>query len=765
MVLDYVPCTTPLNVSLIIDNRTAIPLHPLDLTAQSPQDPSSKTCIGLIQSTDAQLPGDIVLGVPFLRNTYTVLAFDPPDANGNFPGPANRTDNGTGGGISDIRPRLGLLALTNPTTAMDEFHKVRVLNQPLNSGQPHASAGDGKKLSVGIDVLIGLLSFFAFCFLLFALRWFLMKHGWIGPDKGGHADALRNVGGDSVGGARKRRGLFGMAGYKRARTHSQDETTGVALTEDEMRTQKFEEYIMKERERSEHTTMSSGMTKVADEALGDGEPGMNHQRNLSASPSSVRRKASSMSELPAGAAAPRLPALESGMRNEDWDPPLPVGGVGVGGVGDQRQSRLWSSTTDQPYDSPASQDQRSHRQRNLSNELPLEPYEEFAAAGAIQTPTPAPPPPLKRPSRQRNVSNELPMQPYEEFASVGAIQLPPIQPPPPPPGRSSRQRSVSNELPMQPYEEFASVGTVHLPPAQPSPPPPGRTSRQRNISNELPMQPYEEFASVRAVHLPPAQPSPPSPGRSSRQRNVSNEQPMQPYEKFSAIGASTPPSSSMSTTKQLPMHLKHLSTDQPLQAYEDFSAGGGGGDGSEEMDLDLVTARPNILFNPYRTSQYSSRSPLPPEPGIVHQRTASQLSNPVDSPLLHGRSESQQSSYFSPPPQPHNEFETLVDVDAMSSVEEGGGIMVGVGTAMRGSRIDPKWRTLTIGRDATGSPTFAPVESPITMTDSPTTFSPSSAIPASSRKRHHGKSSLSGGGSRGGGGSSGSISSFDRTAV
>lgn len=52
-------------------------------------------CIGIIPSADYTLDsssfdiGDLILGVLFLRNTYTVMAYEVPDANGNF---VNDTD-------------------------------------------------------------------------------------------------------------------------------------------------------------------------------------------------------------------------------------------------------------------------------------------------------------------------------------------------------------------------------------------------------------------------------------------------------------------------------------------------------------------------------------------------------------------------------------------------------------------------------------------------------------------------------------------------
>ena len=173
-------------MTITLDDRPEIPLHPLDLTAEPPQDNQAEFCIGLIQTADSQLSnpsnslGDIILGVPFLRNVYTVMAYTAPDANGSF-APVN-------GSNQTITPRLGLLSLTNPTIALEEFYTVRELNQPISGGGGNSSGGSageasgnstvnlgGKKMSVGIVVLIGILSFFGLCCVLFVARWFMFR--------------------------------------------------------------------------------------------------------------------------------------------------------------------------------------------------------------------------------------------------------------------------------------------------------------------------------------------------------------------------------------------------------------------------------------------------------------------------------------------------------------------------------------------------------------------------------------------------------------
>ncbi|KAG6826859.1 hypothetical protein H0H92_014154 [Tricholoma furcatifolium] len=190
----YVPCTTPLNITITLDNRDPISIHPLDLTSEPSDTTTASSCIGLIQADDSLLAqadsgvGDMILGVPFLRNAYTVMAYEPPEADGSFPAPtsinASNSSSNSGSAAGDITPRLGLLGITNATQALDEFNTVRVLNKPISSsgssGGSSSSSGSsgatvGKHLSVGIVVLVSLLGFFAACVALFGIRWFLTR--------------------------------------------------------------------------------------------------------------------------------------------------------------------------------------------------------------------------------------------------------------------------------------------------------------------------------------------------------------------------------------------------------------------------------------------------------------------------------------------------------------------------------------------------------------------------------------------------------------
>src|ERR1700691_4429685 len=127
-------------MTITLDDQPEIPLHPLDVTTESLSDPSSSTCVGLIQTAGGELDSftdvDIILGVAFLRNVYTVMAYDVAAANGQFPPHGDD-------GREDLSPRLGLLSLTNATQALQEFNNVRVLNQPLSSGEGGNSPSSG----------------------------------------------------------------------------------------------------------------------------------------------------------------------------------------------------------------------------------------------------------------------------------------------------------------------------------------------------------------------------------------------------------------------------------------------------------------------------------------------------------------------------------------------------------------------------------------------------------------------------------------------
>jgi hypothetical protein len=173
-------------MTITLDGQNELPLHPLDLTTEPVGQSSSQYCTGLIQTDPSKLTatsdiGDMILGVPFMRNVYTVMAYEQPDATGNF---NTSVQFGT-------HPVLGLLGVTNATQAMEEFDQVRVLKQPLGSGssqQSLSSEGGEERLSIGVKILIGLVGFFALCLALFALRCFFARRRWRDPSPVGNVE-------------------------------------------------------------------------------------------------------------------------------------------------------------------------------------------------------------------------------------------------------------------------------------------------------------------------------------------------------------------------------------------------------------------------------------------------------------------------------------------------------------------------------------------------------------------------------------------------
>ena len=262
---------------MTLDDRPEIPLHPLDLTAEPPTDPTAQFCIGLIQSADAELSqpgssiGDMILGVPFMRNVYTVMAYTTPNANGSFP--LVSTDNQTDGGISQlIHPRLGLLSLTDPTTALQEFNTVRVLNQPISSSSPTNNTGSngntktvdigGHHLSIGILVLIGLFSFFGLCCILFCIRWFI--------GRGSYRHTSRNALPDDDGLVMDKK-----LAYRLARRNSSGVIATGDLSEDQLREMRFQAFLRKEKRVLSDGTMDSDRTLAVEQEFKTGQAKQN----------------------------------------------------------------------------------------------------------------------------------------------------------------------------------------------------------------------------------------------------------------------------------------------------------------------------------------------------------------------------------------------------------------------------------------------------------------------------------------------------------
>lgn len=230
----YVPCSTPLNMTITLDGQPELPIHPLDLTNEPSGQQNAQYCVGLIQADDSQLTptsdiGDMILGVPFMRNVYTVLAYEPPPFNTSV--------------YTGVTPTLGLMGLTNITQALDEFNNVRVLNQPLDGApsQQEVSSND-TKMSVGLEVLIGLIGFFALCFTLFGLKWFMTRRQW---KKQGMVDK---------DGGKEGEGEYRAYQLTRRNSQSSDDAPPVST----LRTLAYSSYTTRKEKVSEYTFDSNG---------------------------------------------------------------------------------------------------------------------------------------------------------------------------------------------------------------------------------------------------------------------------------------------------------------------------------------------------------------------------------------------------------------------------------------------------------------------------------------------------------------------------
>lgn len=179
-------------------------------------DGRSTFCTGLIQAADPVLPfrntgiGDMILGVPFMRNTYTVMSYSFPEDNGTFPTAPSIDDNGNMESSCPIRPMLGQLPLTDPAKALDEF-----------------------------IMLVCLVGFFALCFLLFGLRWFLIRRRLNQDVEDTGRDGAAGL---ALGPATDRKE---MGGYMVVRRGSREATIGTdgGASKDKLRKLRYEVYI------------------------------------------------------------------------------------------------------------------------------------------------------------------------------------------------------------------------------------------------------------------------------------------------------------------------------------------------------------------------------------------------------------------------------------------------------------------------------------------------------------------------------------------
>lgn len=266
---DYVPCNTPITMSITI-GQIRLPLHPIDMSQLPSNDPSSTTCVGTIQANPSidqgKLPGDIILGVPFLRNVYVVH------------------DLGSGDGTSR-GPRFGVASLTNATLAATEFQNVRV-NKLNPDGSSNGQTGNtvdqptGDGMKTALKIGISILCFVVVCGALFGVLWWSMRrrlrkerrfaekfdHARLGSNS--HRALLLANGRTNERVKTKDKGgffqrLFAGKGYRPA-----DNGAAIELTEDELRMRRFEEYKRRQAQ-EERDSIWSQSTRVRDTLVGD----------------------------------------------------------------------------------------------------------------------------------------------------------------------------------------------------------------------------------------------------------------------------------------------------------------------------------------------------------------------------------------------------------------------------------------------------------------------------------------------------------------
>jgi len=256
-----------------------LPLHPIDMSQPPSNDPSSTSCVGAIQAhpsvDQGKLPGDIILGVPFLRNVYVVH------------------DLGLEDGTSR-RPRFGVASLTNATLAATEFQNMRINNlNPDGSsngkdGNPlEQPTGDGTKTALKIGISI--LCFVVVCGVLFGVLWWSMRrrlrreqrfagkfdHAQPGTATNSYRGLLlKNEGNNKHVKTQDKRGLFQRL-FARKGYHPASNGVTMELTEDELRMQRFEEY-KRRRAQEERDSIWSQSTRVRDTLVGD-DHGFGHK--------------------------------------------------------------------------------------------------------------------------------------------------------------------------------------------------------------------------------------------------------------------------------------------------------------------------------------------------------------------------------------------------------------------------------------------------------------------------------------------------------
>ncbi|WVR03361.1 hypothetical protein IAU60_000352 [Kwoniella sp. DSM 27419] len=173
------PCKQQIALTFNIAGQS-VPVHPLDMTYPDPEEASQTQCIGMIQYSDnLGDSGDFILGSSFLKNAYSIYQY--PDTN------KQKT----------WQPTVGLVPLTNASTASQDFYAVRVKRESLSSvsanqqaanggsstsSNPNSPSGsaavasDKKALSSGVIAAVGaVVGFFVIAAIAFCAWWFWLR--------------------------------------------------------------------------------------------------------------------------------------------------------------------------------------------------------------------------------------------------------------------------------------------------------------------------------------------------------------------------------------------------------------------------------------------------------------------------------------------------------------------------------------------------------------------------------------------------------------
>ncbi|WVQ93869.1 hypothetical protein IAU59_000947 [Kwoniella sp. CBS 9459] len=215
------PCKQQVAITFSIAGQT-VPVHPLDMTYPDPEDASQSTCIGMIQySSNLGDSGDFILGSSFLKNVYSIYQY--PDTN------KQRT----------WQPTVGLIPLTNASTASQDFYAVRVQRQSLSSvssdqqaenggsptynpGAQTSSSADGKKVvNTAVIAAVSVVGFFVLAAAAFCAWWFWLRRKFGAAGVVEYRSAPKRPGAGAVSGHKSDSSLSSLRTKKHGATQRQ----------------------------------------------------------------------------------------------------------------------------------------------------------------------------------------------------------------------------------------------------------------------------------------------------------------------------------------------------------------------------------------------------------------------------------------------------------------------------------------------------------------------------------------------------------------